>query len=237
MTEPNTATNKPLIDALALDDVRFVDDKSAAGVTKGATLQQVLDLIEANISNVPAGMTIGDKAIKFAGKETIWIPAAAMIASTTSGAATAQLETSANKVNYKVFDFDASADEFVHFDIAFPKSWNEGTVTFQAFWESTATDTDGVAWGLQGVFVSDNVAADTAYGTAIVVTDLAQSAAGELYVTGESAAITIAGTPAVDGIVNFRLLRDVSDAVDVMTEDARLRGVKVFFTTDAGNDD
>lgn len=171
------------------------------------------------------------------GKNTIWIPATTMIAATTSGAATAQLETTTNKVNYKVFDFDDAADEFVHFDIAFGKSWNEGTVTFQVFWESTATDTDGVAFALQGVFVSDNVAADTAYGTAVVVTDDAQSAAGELYVTAESAAVTIAGTPAVDGVVNFRLLRDVSDANDDMTEDARVRGIKLFFTTNAGSDD
>ena len=232
----NTATNKDLIDALALDDVRFVDDTSASGATKKSTLQQDLDLIEANISNIPAGTTIDGLAIDFAGKQTKWISANDMIAATTSGAATAQLETSTNKVNYKVFDFDDAADEFVHFDVAFPKSWNEGTVTFQAFWESTATDTDGIAWGLQGVFVSDNVAADTAYGTAVVVTDDAQSAAGELYVTSESAAITIAGTPAVDGVVNFRLLRDVSNGNDDMTEDARLRGIKLFFTTNTGND-
>jgi len=233
----NTATNKALIDALAAGDSGFIDDLSAGGATKRWTPPQMTTFIEANISNVPAGTTINSLAIDFAGKQTKWISANDMIAATTSGAATAQLETTTNKINYKVFDFDASADEFVHFDVAFPKSWNEGTVSFQAFWESTATDTDGVAWGLQGVFVSDNVAADTAYGVPVVVTDNAQSAAGELYVTSESSAITISGTPSVDGVVNFRLLRDVSDANDVMTEDARLRGVKLFFTTDAGNDD
>ena len=51
------------------------------------------------------------------------------------------------------------------FQIAFPKSWNEGTITFQAYWTTTATDTDGVAWGLQGVAVSDNDTIDVAYGT------------------------------------------------------------------------
>ena len=233
----NTAANKEVIDALAAGDKIFVDDFSASDTTKHFTPTQMNTFIEANLSNIPASTTINGKAIKFAGKETIWVPASAMIAATTNGAAPTQLETATNKVNYKVFDFDTSADEFVHFDIAFPKSWNEGTVTFQAFWESTATDTDGVAWGLQGVFVSDNVAADTAYGTAVVVTDDAQGAAGELYVTSESSVVTIAGTPAVDGVVNFRLLRDVSDANDDMTEDARLRGIKVFFTTNAGNDD
>jgi hypothetical protein len=172
------------------------------------------------------------------GKHTIWIPASAMAPATTAGcAALAQLETSSNKVNYPVLDFDATSDEHAHFNIAMPKGWNEGTLTFQVWWSSTATDTDGVAWGLQAVAISDNEAIDTAWGTAIVVTDDAQSAAGEAYVTAESAAMTIAGTPAANDIVFFRIFRDVSDANDDMTEDARLIGIKLFYTTDAGTDD
>jgi hypothetical protein len=213
----NTATDKTAIDALADDDEIFVDDTSADGVTKSFTPAQMKSYLS--------------------GKQTIWIPAAAMIGATTNGAASAQIETTTNVLNYKVFDFDSTADEYVCFDVAFPKSWDEGTVTFQVFWESTATNTDGVAFGLQGVFVSDGVASDTAYGTAIVVTDNAQTTANLALVTSVSSAVTISGTPAVDGVVNFRLLRDVSDAGDDMTEDARVRGVKLFFTTDTANDD
>jgi phospholipase A1 len=40
-----------------------------------------------------------------------------------------------------VLDFDASADEHAHFNVAFPKSWNEGTVTFQVWWTTTAPHT------------------------------------------------------------------------------------------------
>lgn len=171
------------------------------------------------------------------GKQTIWIPASAMAPATTNGcAALAQLETATNDINYGVLDFDATADEHAHFNIAFPKSWNEGTITFQVWWSSTATDTDGVAWGLQAVAVSDNEAIDAAWGTAIVVTDDAQSATDELYVTAESAALTIGGTPAAGDLCFFRIFRDVSDANDDMTEDARLIGVKIFYTVDAGND-
>jgi hypothetical protein len=171
------------------------------------------------------------------GKQTIWIPASAMAPATTNGcAALAQLETATNDINYGVLDFDDAADEHAHFNIAFPKSWNEGTITFQVWWSSTATDTDGVAWGLQAVAISDNEALDAAWGTAIVVTDDAQSATDELYITSESAALTIAGTPAANDLVFFRIFRDVSDANDDMTEDARLIGVKIFYTVDAGND-
>ena len=135
-----------------------------------------------------------------------------------------------------VLDFDDGSDEHAQFSVAFPKSWNLGTVTFQVFWTSTATDTDGVSWGLQGVSMPDNSTIDVAYGTAIVVDDACQSAAEELYVTAESGAVTIAGTPADDDMCFFRIFRDVSDANDTAAEDARLIGIKLFYTTDAAND-
>ena len=111
-----------------------------------------------------------------------------------------------------------------------------GTVTAQFFWESTATDTDGVTWAIQGVAVSDNSSIDVAYGTAITVDDANQSAAEELLVSAESGAITISGTPADDDMSFFRVFRDVSDANDTATEDATLIGVKLFITTDAQED-
>lgn len=170
------------------------------------------------------------------GKQTIWIPASAMIAATTSGPASAQFESSVNDVNFKVLDFDASADEHAHFNVAFPKNWDEGTVTFQVFWMVAAAVTTGVAWGLQGVSVSDNQDLDASWGTAIVVTDDAQGGTSELYVTSESSAVTIAGTPAEGDVCFFRVFRDVSDANDDMTQDARLIGIKLHYTTNAATD-
>src|SRR5687768_17448104 len=104
--------------------------------------------------------------IKTVGKQTIWVPANSMTPSTTSGAATGSIET-ANGQNVEVLDFDATADEHACFNIAMPKGWNESTVTFQAFWCSTATDTDGVAWGLQAVAMGDNEALNQSYGTPV----------------------------------------------------------------------
>ena len=64
----------------------------------------------------------------------------------------------------------------------------------------------------------------------------AQGAGEELLVTAESGAVTIGGTPADDDLTYFRVFRDVSDSNDTMAGDARLHGVKIFFTTDAAND-
>lgn len=186
-------------------------------------LTQIADLpTQAEIDALPA-------SIYDTSKQTIYVPASAMTAATTAGAASASLESTTNAVNYAVLDFDATVDEYAHFNVSFPEKWNKGTLTFQVLWSTDATDTDGVAWGLQAVFVPDDSAIDTAYGTPVVVTDAAQSAAGEINVTSESTPVTIAGTIGASGMVFFRLFRDVSDAADTMTEDARLIGIKVFY--------
>lgn len=165
------------------------------------------------------------------GRQSIYLPASALLPATTSGPAPAQLESSTNKINYAVLDFDASADEYAHFNIPMPKSWNLGTIKFRVQWSTTATDTDGVAWGLQAVAIADGDAIDTALGTAVVVTDVAQSAAGDVLTTAISDAVTIAGSPAAGELSFFRLFRDVSDAADVMAEDARLIGIEIFYDT------
>lgn len=238
--QTNTATDKfnsSPIDAISDNDKGFIDDASASNVTKGFEWSQVITYIETKALNLLAGSTIDNKAIKFAGKETIWIPSSAIISATTNGAEREQKETTTNAVNYDVLKFDPSTDEYGHFPVAFPKSWDEGTVTFRAKWEVSSTETNGVAWGLQGVALSDGDAMDTAYGTAGVVTQNANGTANDQLTTNESSAITIAGTPAENDICMFRILRDVSDAGDTLTVDAELQGIVLFFTTNAGNDD
>ena len=170
------------------------------------------------------------------GKQTIYIPASAMLSAITSGPPSAHVETATNDINFMVLDFDATADEHAHFNIAFPKSWNLSTVTFQPIWTTLATNTNGVAWGLQAIALSDNDVGDTAWGSPVVVTDDAQGAANEILVSAESGAVTIGGTPALGDIVFFRIFRDVSDANDDMAEDARLIGVKLFFHTSVPTD-
>jgi len=171
------------------------------------------------------------------GKHTLWIPAAAMRPTNSNGCASiTDVETTSGRPDLQVLDFDTSADEHAQFQIAMPKSWNESTITFRAFWTSTATDTDGVAWGLQGVATANDDTVNVAYGTAVVVTDDNISAAEDCLVTAESSAVTIAGSPSTDELCFFRIFRDVSDANDDMAEDARLIGIQMFITTDAGED-
>ena len=180
--------------------------------------------------------TIGGSSAALQGLQTAYIPAKAMRPTSSNGcAAITDVETTSGRPDLQVLDFDASSDEHAQFDIAFPKSWDAGTITFRVFWVSTATDTDGVSWALQGLSVADNTTIDAAYGTAIVVDDANQGAVEEMLISPTSGAVTIAGA-ADDCMTFFRIFRDVSDSNDTAAEDARLIGVQIFFTTNAGND-
>jgi len=197
----------------------------------------ITDGADGNINIAPNGTGVvqaGGSAVKVAGKETIWVPAVAMYPNTTNGAEAAQVELS-NGPEIKVLDFDKDSDEFAQFAVAFPKSWNEGTVTFQAFFTATSTDTGTSAYVLQGVALADNGDLNTAFGTAVGPTAKAHSGtSNDLDVTAESGAVTIAGSPSTDEYVFFQVSRDVS--ADDLNADSRLLGIKLFFTTDAAND-
>jgi hypothetical protein len=172
--------------------------------------------------------------IKVAGVETIYVPAAAMYPNSTAGCADLEQVELSNGPELKCLDFDASSDENAQFTVAFPKSWNEGTVTFQAFFTVTGTNTGTVAWGLSGVSFADSADMNTAFGTNVVATAKAHSGtSNDMDVTAVSGAVTITGA-AVDTQTYFQVMRDVS--ADTQTGDARLLGIKLFFTTDASND-
>jgi hypothetical protein len=172
--------------------------------------------------------------IKVAGKETIWVPAAAMYPETTNGCADLEQVELSNGPELKCLDFAAAADDFAQFSIAFPKSWNEGTITFQAFFTVTGTNTGTVAWGLAGRSFADNADLNTAFGTTVVATAKAHSGtSNDVNVSAASGAVTVAGA-AVDTLTCFQVSRDVS--ADSQTGAARLLGIKLFFTTDAAND-
>ncbi len=178
----------------------------------------------------------GAGTLKQAGLETIWIPSSAMYGATTNPADAQQVETTAVRPDMKVLDFDAATDEFAQFSVAFPKSWNEGTVTYQVFWTPSSTNTGDCIFGLQGVSCGDSDTIDVAYGTAVTVTDAGIGTIEDQQVSSVSSAVTIAGSPAVDQQTYFQLYRDANAGGDTFSADARVLGIKIFYTTDAAND-
>jgi hypothetical protein len=170
------------------------------------------------------------------GKQSIWVPAGAMAARTTNGAASASLEMTTNDNMFVTKDFNTATQQFVQFDVRFPKSWDEGTVTFIPYWSHPSTTTNfGVVWSMAGVALSDSDAGDVAFGTEQTSTDTGGTT-NDIFVGPESAAITIAGTPAEGDIVMLRVARNVANGSDTMAVDARLHGVLVLYTNNTTND-
>ena len=215
-------------------------------LTQGASVSDIIEIIVFDIfsvadtvsakdgGNFGGDISSGGLPVKVAGKESMWIPSGTMKPTVSNGcAALTSVETTSGRPDMVVLDFDKDSDEFAQFAIAFPKSWNAGTVTFQYYWSGIAATTN-VTLTLAGVAFADNDSIDTAYGTAVAVTDAAQGAVEELLVSAESGAVTIAGSPGDNELVYFRIGRDVSE--DNMAGDCRLHGIKLFFNTDTKND-
>ena len=178
----------------------------------------------------------GGSALKIAGKETMWIPAAAMYGPTTNPADEAQVETTATRPDLKVWDFDASTQQYTQFTVAMPKSWNEGTLTYQVYWSPSTTNTGDCIFGLQAVACADDDTIDVAYGTAVEVTDAGIGTVEDQQISSESGALTVAGSPAAGEQTYFQLFRKAADGSDTFTGESRVLGIKIFYTTDAAND-
>jgi hypothetical protein len=221
----------------AVDSYGLIAANDLSDVASASTARTNLGLAIGTNVLAPDGSGASLTGIHKQGLQTIFVPSMAMRPTSSNGcAALTDVETTSGRPDLQVLDFDASSDEHAQFQVGFPKSWNSSTVTFRVFWTSTATDTDGVSWGLQGVSCADGDSADVVYGTAIVVDDANQSTAEDIYITATSSAVTIAGSPSDDELVFFRVFRDVSDSNDTAAEDARLVGVQLFFTTNAADD-
>ena len=228
-----TVVASKTVTADANKDVASLRNLTITGELDAATLDisgnaDIDGTLEADV------LTVDGVAAKVAGLETIYVPATAMYPNTTSGCADiAQVELS-NGPELKCLDFDPSSDENAQFTVCFPKSWNEGTITFQAFWTVTGTNTGTVAWGLSGISIADDASVNTAFGTNVVATAKAFSGtSNDMTVSAVSGAVTVASA-AVDTQTYFQVMRDVS--ADDQSGDARLLGIKLFFTTDAKND-
>ena len=187
--------------------------------------------------NVTLTLPTTSGTITSTGKQTMWIPAAAMYPREDSGcAALSKTDLGTNVPDLNTLDFDASSDEFAEFSVAFPKAWNAGTVTFQAYFTVAGTNTGTVKWELEGVSFGDNdLLTSTTYGSPIGPAAKAHSGtANDLDITAESGAVTI-NNAAEGELVYFRIHRDVTD--DNQSGDAKLIGIKLFFTTDKANDE
>jgi hypothetical protein len=162
-------------------------------------------------------------------RQTVFIPAAAWTPRTTNGPAAGTAELATNKRMVKSLDFDASTQEYAQFPLWLPKSWDLSTLAYRVAWTS-ATGTGGVTWSLAARADGDDDALDQAMGTPVLVTDT-RLADNDLHLTGESGALTAAGSAAEFDLVTLELSRAVADAGDTKTGDAKFLGLQLYYNT------
>jgi hypothetical protein len=166
-----------------------------------------------------------------------WIPVGAITARVTNGAEFGQVETATNKIMLRSLDFDPSTIEYGQVQVRMPKSWDLGGIKFAPIWSHSATSTNfKVSWGLRAVAISDNEAADGAMGTAVFSNDTG-GVTNRIYVGPQSAAMTVAGSPAAEDWVIFEIFRKADDGTnDTLAIDARLHGFTLYVQSNAGSD-
>ena len=217
-----------LASGLALTDELLISD---GGTLKKGDVSLIADAIDGAGIDASAG-TLVNAVI---GKQSMWIPAAAMYPTQTAGCAAITGLDSGGNTGPDLYTLDfagSSADEHAQFSIAFPSYWNESTVTFKAYWTTEATDTDGVVWELKGIGFADSGDLNTVFPGGEHVDDACSGTAKDLHITAESSAITIGGSPAAGELCYFNISRLQGDSNDTATEDAKLIGIKLFYTID-----
>ena len=221
-----------------VNELRITNAATGSGPILAAISTSSTDSnIDLNINPLGTGvLKSGTAAVKIAGTETIFVPAQAMFGTTTNGADAQAVETTAVRPELKVLDFDASTNEYAQFSVAMPKSWNLGTVTYQVFWSPSNTNTDTCIFALQGLSCTEGDTADAVFGTAVEVEDDGIGTVEDVQMSAVSGAVTIAGSPADNDYTFFQLFRNAADGDDDFTGDARVMGIKLFYTTDAAND-
>jgi hypothetical protein len=212
---------------------KFVDGSNNANPQ--FTTIELGNATDTTLSRLSAGVLgVEGVPVQLAGKQSIWIPAGAMIL---RGGAAAFSSLVIGDFANGIISFDPTVFEDAFFDVKMPKSWNVGTFTFRAVWSHAATVTNfGVAWQLAGLPLSDTDLLTTTLTDALSVNDTGGTT-NALYISPESGALTLT-TPlrAAEDVVKFRFGRLTADAGDTMTIDARLHGVMLFYTTNAPND-
>lgn len=177
--------------------------------------------------------------LQIAGKESIPVPCTGMTPRSANGCAPIALSTgAANQPDVPFMAFDGAAKEYASFLMRMPKSWNESTITVAFDWRrASGTGAANVVWGVRAAAVSDNETPAITFGSDATVTDAASTTTANFNLSGETAACTIAGSPAEGDLVFFEVFRDGAAGGDTLDAvDAWLTGVTLFITLNETND-
>lgn len=167
------------------------------------------------------------------GKQTIWVPAAAMTPRLTSGPVPVQYELP-NYAQIRALEFSQAGNLSAQFEIAMPKGWDLGNLTFIPVWSSPIA-TGAVVWYLAAVAVNPGNTLDVTWSPWNSVTSTT-TGANTRNIGPESAPFAVLGAPVQNTAVIFVANRTGGVPGDTLASAARLHGMKIMYTTNAAND-
>lgn len=213
---------------------------------QGSSTDKAIALFNGTLGNELKPMDSGDlatvlAALTISGTQEIPVMAGNIAPAATGGCGSIEfVNISANGPDLRGLPFDATTQEYAHFSLYLPPKWDRGTILARFIWAHNSAASDNkVAWNIQAVARSDDDPLNVAFGTARQVNDGAGTGgtADDVYITDDTSAITIAGTPAQGDLIYFRVSRVATDATnDTMTVDAYLIGIILTIETTSGAD-
>jgi len=217
----NTGACTLAVNSLAAKAIKVLKDQTPPDnfITVGSMVTVVYDGTNFQVISVMADL----------GYRSMMIPAGFLAPTTTSGCeAKATVELATNDIDYDHLGFDKDSDENAFANITMPESYDGGAIQFRYYW---TTNTGGgaaetVMMELAGRSFASGDAGDQANGTAVEVEDVWE-ADKDMMISGWSADITLAGTPAGGELVHLELTRDVSE--DDLAEDARIMAIQIRY--------
>lgn len=187
-------------------------------------------ILNSGVLSLGNGLSITNNTLTLSGggSTNIFVGAAEMIPTTTSGCGINSVESTNNLVNYDALEFDAGTAEYAQFVRVLPNNWGTGSLTAKFHWTTTGTS-GACVWGIQGQSFSDISLIDNVFGTAQIVEDSLISG-NYMHITNATPATTIAGNVANGLPIVFRVFRDPSNTGDNLAVDARLLGTEITYS-------
>jgi len=166
------------------------------------------------------------------GKQSMWIPAAMMKPSATGGCAALATINAGGTADISTLDFDASTAEYAQFCVPLPRTWDTNPVSFVFYWCHPSTATNfGVVWSVQALAANNGEDLSGAMGSHVYVATAGGSTNFQ-FITSESDLVTPGSstTPGLGANLFVRIGRAATDPADTLAVDAKLLGVRLFFT-------
>jgi hypothetical protein len=165
------------------------------------------------------------------GLSQIWIDAGAFAPTVTNGMIIDSEEYPTNDIQNDQLLCPDGTQRYAQWKGWLP-DWDLGTFKVRVYWDAATgatPTTEGTAWDIEAMVVSNDDPIDRTWGSTVTVTD-AVLAVGDMHMTPASGAITAAGTPTQDDVLWIRVSRAVGNASDNMTEDAKFKGIMIQYT-------